>query len=184
MIYKLVYIPDNMVEKVKFILLKNIDGIEIRKYPELILATVENIDENNEFGLLFNYISGNNKTQKKIPMTSPVITSEKIKMTAPVISKNRYMAFIMPSDFNKDSIPLPMNPNVKIRVQPEKILAVIKFGGYATNNKIESNTAKLIKVLDSHKINIVDEPFLMRYNSPFAPGFIRKNEIAVEVQYN
>jgi hypothetical protein len=172
-----------MVEKVKYTILKNIDGIELRKYPKLILAVVENNDENNEFGLLFNYISGNNKTQKKIPMTSPVITSEKIKMTAPVISKNNYMAFIMPSDYDKDNIPIPQNPNVAIKTQKEKIYAVIKFGGYATNPKIESNKAKLINMLESQKIKIVGDPVLMRYNSPFAPGFIRKNEIAIEIEY-
>ncbi len=172
-----------MVEKVKYKIIKNINDIEIRKYPELILAVVEGNEENNEFGLLFNYISGNNKTQKKIDMTAPVITSEKIKMTAPVITQKNYMAFVMPSIYTKDTIPTPLNPEIKIKIEPERILAVLRFSGYATKNKIERYKEKLIFELKSHNIKIKNDPILMRYNSPFAPGFIRRNEIAVEINY-
>ena len=172
-----------MVEKVKYGVLKNINDVEIRKYPELILAIVEGIDEDNQFGLLFNYISGDNKTKNKIKMTAPVITSEKIKMTAPVITQKNYMAFIMPSIYTKDTVPTPLNPKVKIKIEHEKIFAVIRFSGYATNNKIEKYKEKLINKLKSHNIKLVGEPVLMRYNSPFAPGFIRRNEVAIEIIY-
>jgi hypothetical protein len=176
-----------MVEKVKYEIITRINDIEFRKYPEIILAVVEGDNDNNEFSILFNYISGNNKTQKKIEMTAPVITHdnrpEKIKMTAPVITQSNYMAFVMPSAYNKDTIPIPVNPKVKIKVQPERTLAVFRFSGYSTKNKIDSNREKLLKELKAHDIKSVGEPILMRYNSPFAPGFIRRNEIAVEVLY-
>jgi hypothetical protein len=176
-----------MVEKVKYEIIKNINNIEIRKYPEIILAVVEGTNDNSEFSLLFDYISGNNKSQQKIEMTAPVITPEnrpeKIKMTAPVITQSNYMAFVMPSVYKKNTIPIPANPRVKIKVQQERTLAVLKFGGYATKNKIGSKREILLKELKVKKIETLGEPILMRYNSPFAPGFIRKNEIAVEVVY-
>ena len=172
-----------MVEKVKYKIIEKINDIEIRKYPEIILAVVEDNNENNEFALLFNYISGNNKTQKKIDMTAPVITSEKIKMTAPVITQKNYMAFIMPSIYNKDNIPTPLNPDVKIKSVPEKILAVIRFSGYATKNKIDKYQEKLINELKANNIKVKGDLILMRYNSPFAPGFIRRNEIGIEIIY-
>ena len=176
-----------MVEKVKYEIIKRIDDIEFRKYPEIILAVVEGNNDNSEFGLLFDYISGNNKSQEKIEMTAPVITPEnrpeKIKMTAPVITQSNYMAFVMPSTYDKETIPIPVNPRVKIKVQTERTLAVLKFGGYATKNKINTNKEKLLKSLEVHEVKALGEPILMRYNSPFAPGFIRRNEIAVEVIY-
>jgi hypothetical protein len=172
-----------MVEKVKYDIIDKINDIEIRKYPELILAVVEEYNENNEFGLLFNYISGNNKAQKKIEMTAPVITSEKIKMTAPVITQKNYMAFIMPSIYNKDTIPIPLNPKVKIKIEHERILAVIRFSGYANTNRVDKNQKKLFEALRFNNIKIKGDPILMRYNSPFAPGFIRRNEIGVEIIY-
>jgi effector-binding domain-containing protein len=169
-----------VVEKVKYTVIKKIENIEIREYPELILAFVENINDNG-FGLLFNYISGYNKTNEKIKMTAPVINSEKIEMTSPVISKGDYMAFIMPSVYNEKNIPAPIDSNVKIKTIPKRKLAVIRFGGYSNIKKIKKYEERLFNVLKSNNIKIKGDPLLMRYNSPFAPTFIRRNEIGVEI---
>ena len=170
-----------MVEKVRYSVIKKIDNIEIREYPELILAFVENMNDNKAFELLFNYISGYNKTNEKIKMTAPVINSEKIEMTSPVISKENFMAFIMPSSYDEDSIPTPLDPNVKIKTESKRKLAVIKFGGYSTIKKIKKYESRLFQVLKSNDIKIKGDPLLMRYNSPFAPSFIRRNEIGFEI---
>jgi len=173
-----------MVEKVIYSILKRINKIEIRQYPKIILAFVDGYNDIRAFGLLFNYISGNNKKQERIKMTAPVINSEKIEMTAPVISQNNYMAFIMPSKYNKNNIPKPLDENVKIKIQPERKLAVLKFSGYTTDTKINKFKEELLTILKSNNIKIKGEPILMRYNSPFAPPFIRRNEIGVEINYD
>jgi len=172
-----------MVEKVRYTVIEKMNDFEIRKYPELVLALVEG-DGDRAFGILFNYISGNNKIQEKIKMTAPVINSKKIEMTTPVISKDDYMAFIMPSKYNKNSIPIPVDENVKIKIEPERKLAVIRFSGYTSKNKIKKFKEKLLLELKSNNIKIKGEPLLMRYNSPFAPPFIRRNEIGVEIDYD
>ncbi len=171
-----------MVQKVKYSILKRINNIEIRQYPKIILALVDGYNDDRAFGLLFNYISGNNKKQEKIKMTAPVINSEKIEMTTPVISKNNYMAFIMPSKYDKNNIPKPLDENIKLKIQPSRKLAVIKFGGYTTEKKIIRFKKELLTSLKSNNIEIKGEPVLMRYNSPFAPPFIRRNEIGVEIK--
>ena len=170
-----------MVEIASYENLKKINGIEIRKYPKMLLAVVEGYKDDSGFNLLFNYISGDNKTQKKIPMTAPVITSEKIPMTAPVITKDDFMAFVLPSFYNEDTVPLPLNPEVKIKVQPEKIYAVLRFSGRTLRNRVQKQIQKLTEVLKNQNIRIKDAPILMRYNSPFTPGFLRRNEIAIEI---
>ena len=171
-----------MVKKVNYKVLKKIDNVEIRKYPKIILAVVEGYEGDSGFSLLFNYISGNNKIKKQIKMTAPVITSEKIPMTAPVISKKDYMAFVLPSSYNKDTVPVPSNPEVNINHQPEKTLAVLRFSGKTSRKKVEKQIEKLLEILKNNNIQIIDDPILMRYNSPFAPGFLRRNEVAVEIK--
>jgi hypothetical protein len=170
-----------MVEKASYLILKKIGEVEIRKYPKMILAVVDGYEGDSGFNYLFNYISGENKTQKKIAMTAPVITSEKIPMTAPVISKKEYMAFVLPSYYNEKSVPIPLDSNVKIKVQQEKIFAVLRFSGRTSKKLVEKQKEKLYEILKNNKIQIIDNLILMRYNSPFAPGFIRRNEVAVEI---
>ena len=170
-----------MVEKAKYEIVKKFDTIEIRKYPELLLAIVEGYRRDSGFSLLFNYISGNNKPQKKISMTAPVITSEKIKMTAPVITGSEYMAFVMPEAYSIDTIPQPNDSRVNIKKRPEKTYAVIRFSGVTNKKRIDKYSKQLFSEIDKLKLKTKGEPILMRYNSPFAPGFIRRNELAIEL---
>lgn len=171
-----------MTQEVPFTLVKKIDQIEIRKYPELILAVVEGSSDDSGFRLLFQYISGENRTRHRIAMTAPVITSEKIAMTAPVITKKDYMAFALPSSYTKETTPLPTNSAVEIEIQPEKEMAVSRFNGRTPHVRVEKFIQHLITTLQNKNISVIGEPVLMRYNSPFTPGFLRRNEVAVEIE--
>jgi hypothetical protein len=172
-----------MTQQIPYEVLKKIEDIEIRQYPEVLFAVVQNNNNDSGFSLLFQYISGENKTRRKIEMTAPVITSEKITMTAPVITGKNYMAFALPSSYNKETAPIPTNPAVKIEIQKEKTMAVLQFGGRTNEMKVQKNIQKLFTTLKKHTFQIKSEPVLMRYNSPFTPGFLRRNEVAVEIHY-
>jgi hypothetical protein len=170
-----------MTQQVPYKVLKKIEDIEIRQYPEVIFAVVEDNNNDSGFGLLFQYISGENKTRRKIAMTAPVITSEKITMTAPVITGKNYMAFALPSSYNKETVPIPTNTAVKIELHQEKTMAVLQFSGRTNETKVQKNIQKLMATLMNHTMQMKSEPVLMRYNSPFTPGFLRRNEVAVEI---
>jgi len=170
-----------MVEKATYDVIKKIDNVEIRNYPKMMLASVKEYDGNEAFELLFNYISGYNTSRRKISMTAPVITSEKIPMTAPVLSQDNYMAFIMPSSYDESTIPKPRSQKVNLEIQQKRKIAAIRFGGRTSNKKTEKRISGLLLVLKNHKIKTKGEPFLMRYNSPFAPGFMRRNEVAIQI---
>jgi hypothetical protein len=172
-----------MTQQVPYEVLKKIGDIEIRQYPEVIFAVVEDNSSDSGFGQLFQYISGENKTRRKIAMTAPVITSEKITMTAPVITGKNYMAFALPSSYNKETVPIPTNPAVKIETQKEKTMAILQFSGRTNETKVQKNIQKLMTTLKNHTMQVKSEPVLMRYNSPFTPGFLRRNEVAVEIHY-
>ena len=170
-----------MVKKVDYEILKTIAKVEIRKYPKLLLATVKGLEDNDAFSLLFDYISGSNQKRQRVEMTAPVLTSEKIEMTAPVISSESKMSFVMPAKFTIDNLPKPNNPQVKIEESPGAKMAMIRFKGYARPKDVEKFKAELLSVLARNNIKTEGEPVLMRYNSPFAPGFMRRNEVGIKI---
>jgi hypothetical protein len=128
-----------MVEKANYTVLKRIGEVEIRRYPDLILAstTSKYVDDNNAFSILAGYIFGGNKVRSKIPMTAPVITSERIAMTSPVITKqgeNQHtMSFVMPSKYSLKTLPKPNSNKVKIDVQKRRIVAVLRINSNHRN---------------------------------------------------
>jgi hypothetical protein len=156
--------------------------IEFRHYPELVLATVDTTEDNAGFNLLFAYISGSNKPQEKIPMTAPVITSQKIPMTAPVVSDAATMSFVMPAGSKREDIPDPLDSRVRIVTIPERDIAVIRFTGYASPQEVDAVTSRLQEGLKNERIGTAGQPFLMRYDSPWTPGFLRRNEVGIEIQ--
>jgi hypothetical protein len=155
--------------------------IEFRHYPELVLATVDTAGDDAGFNLLFAYISGSNKPREKIPMTSPVITSQKIPMTAPVVSDAASMSFVMPAGTTRDNIPDPLDSRVRIVTISERDIAVIRFSGYAPPEDVDAVTSRLREGLKNEGIVTTGLPFLMRYDSPWTPGFLRRNEVAIEI---
>jgi hypothetical protein len=145
-------------------------AIEIREYDPQIRATSQMGQENRSFGVLSEYIFGNNDR------------SEQIGMTAPVVTHRDRMSFIMPKRYNLESLPKPLNDQIEIdQVQKCKV-AVIRFSGFTSPKKMDEEAEKLLMALESNEIRTKGEPFLMRYNPPWTLPFLRRNEVAVEVK--
>jgi hypothetical protein len=115
-------------------------------------------------------------------MTAPVITSQKIPMTSPVVSNATSMSFVMPAGKTRDEIPDPLDNRVRIVTLPEREVAVIRFTGYASPQEVDAVTLRLQDGLKMAKIETVGQPFLMRYDSPWTPGFLRRNEVGIEIK--
>jgi hypothetical protein len=158
-----------MVEQANYTVQKKLDDIEFREYPEILLATVSGMHDDSSFDILFNYIAGSNRASKKI------------SMTAPVISNDRFFTFVLPSSYSVETVPKPTDGRINIHVQPPKIFAVLRFNGKASEGQIAKMGAKLLETLARHNVKTRGDVFLMRYNSPFAPGFMRRNEVGIEV---
>ena len=171
-----------MVETAPYEESGRIGDVEFRKYPALMIASVRGVSENEAFGFLFRYISGRNRTKKKIAMTAPVITSETIAMTAPVISDEATMSFVMPGAYSLDDLPEPVDAEVQIREIPHREVAVIRFRGTADEAAVAGMTRRLMEILRENSITVAGTPFLMRYNPPFIPGIFRRNEVGVEIR--
>jgi hypothetical protein len=181
------------IETLKYGVIKKNKNIEIRKYPEYIQAETEvkDVDYRSAIGkgfqILAGYIFGDNMSQKKIDMTSPVKTSrsEKIAMTTPVkISgvDTFDIAFMMPSIYTLDTLPVPNDKRIKIReIKPEK-LAVIRFSGFFNQKKIENNLILLKEYLKNENIKTEKGFIIAGYNPPWIPGFLARNEVMIKIK--
>ncbi len=176
-----------MVETIKYEIIRKIGKVEIRHYPRVIIAKVDN-SVSDSFGLLFRFISGQNRQKEKVKMTSPVVSqdsSQEIKMTSPVFSEFSsmgYMAFVMPAEFTLETTPQPMDNRVKIEELPARTVAVLRFSGSWSEDHFESKTRELFDELSKAGIKTRGGVFAMLYNPPFIPSFLRRNEVAIEME--
>jgi hypothetical protein len=171
----------------KYEITRRIGKVEIRRYPRIIIAKVDN-SVSDSFGLLFRFISGENRQKEKVKMTSPVVSqdsSQEIRMTSPVFSEfstEGYMAFVMPTEFTLETTPQPLDNRVKIEKLPPRAVAVLRFSGSWSENHFKAKTKELLDELSKAGIKTKDGVFAMLYNPPFIPSFLRRNEVAVEIE--
>jgi hypothetical protein len=168
-----------MVEQAKYEILKKIGKIEIRRYPRLVIARVDGYGDGG-FNLLFRFITGNNRQKSDIVMTAPVV-SEEIAMTAPVLSEKGSIAFIMPEGYTMETTPEPLDDRVKIVEVPERVIAAHKFSGRWSNSIFKKKTKELLVEIENARLKVAGQVFSMRYNGPFTPWFLRRNEVAVPI---
>jgi hypothetical protein len=183
-------------ETPKFKILKSSGKCELRSYAKSITASVlvdatEHGSAGSEaFGVLADYIFGNNTSRASIAMTAPVasqqLSSEKIAMTAPVSSSQtktgQYsVSFTMPSSYSLSSLPKPNSSKVIIASREPYQAVVIKFSGYTSEAKINKKSAELKAWADSINLAANGPISVLRYDAPYKPGFLRHNEISIQV---
>jgi hypothetical protein len=181
------------IEEPVFTVLESKGDFELRKYPSFIVAEtyVEgNFEEvgSEGFRRLADYIGGKNKKRSSISMTAPVSQtseSEKIAMTAPVSQKqegNRWrITFVMPSKYSLENLPEPDDDRIKITKEQPKIVAVIRYSGTWGKKRYTDHETKLTEWIAEKGWKTVGEPLWARYDPPFMPWFLRRNEIMIPV---
>lgn len=180
-------------EEAPYTLLKSDDIFELRDYPPQILAEIIVDGDlkgagNKAFRPLFRYISGDNKSRKKITMTAPVSQEqegEKIAMTAPVsqqsIQGKWAVSFMMPASLTMETLPVPDDPKIKLRQVPGRRVAAVRYSGSWSEEKYLLNKDKLEKWIKDNRYTVTGEPIWARYNPPFTLWFMRRNEILIPV---
>jgi len=185
------------LEEPKYSVLKEYENFEIRNYDSYLVAEVDiegsyNKTGNEAFRILAGYIFGDNQSSTKMNMTAPVESeaiqpSERMNMTAPVFSNknvNGYTyRFVMESKYTQETLPVPNNSKIRITEIKDRVMAVISFSGRWSQKNFEKHEQILVNDLKNEGIGVASEAIYARYNAPFTPWFLRRNEIMFEIEY-
>ena len=180
-------------EEAKYRLIERDGDFELRQYqPQIVAETLVEGDfqevGNIGFRRLFDYISGKNRKKQSLPMTAPVsqeAASEKIPMTAPVnqerVGEKWRITFLMPARYSLENLPEPLDPQIKLTEIPGRLIAAFKYSGTWGRERYEEREKRLKKLIRQKGLKIVGEPVFARYNPPFMPWFLRRNEVLIPV---
>jgi hypothetical protein len=185
--------PAGAIEEAAYSIVESHGELELRDYEDRILVetVVEGtFDEagNRAFRRLFNYISGDNRSRTKIDMTAPVTQeahSEKIEMTAPVTQEagdgGWRIAFLLPSSYSWDTAPEPTDERVSLRLVPGRRMAAIRFSGRWGEPRFLEHEERLRDFIAAQGLEITGETEYARYDPPFKPWFLRRNEVLIPI---
>ncbi len=166
------------IETYPYKIVNQYDKFEVRSYEATLFTSVKLSSHKYEessskgFRILAGYIFGGNERNEKISMTSPVSMSLEDSMT---------MMFMVPKNLRKEELPKPNESLIEFKEVPAKKMAVISFGGWANNEKIEKYKLRLIEYLKTEGIQYTNRFYFFGYNSPYET-FNRKNEVVVELK--
>jgi hypothetical protein len=177
------------IEEPKYTVVRQYDGFEIREYASYLVAEVvvpgpAEEAGNQGFRILAGYIFGKNKGERKIAMTAPVAQAPapaRIEMTAPVTQAaadgGYVVQFTMPGEYTLETLPEPLDPQVKLREVPGGRFAVIRYSGTWSERNYTEHLEKLERGVAAAGLRTKGSPIYSRYNAPFVPWFMRRNEI-------
>ena len=177
------------IEEPQYTVVRQHDGFEIREYAPYLVAEVlvpgpAEEAGNQGFRILAGYIFGKNQGERKISMTAPVAQTPapaRVEMTAPVTqaaADGGYLVqFTMPSEYTLETLPEPLDPQVKLRSVSGGRFAVIRYSGSWSESNYTEHMEKLERGVEAAGLRTTGAPIYSRYNAPFVPWFMRRNEI-------
>jgi hypothetical protein len=185
--------PALAIEEPDYEVLERMGDFELRRYDSYIVAETlveESFDDagNEGFRRLFAYISGQNRKKASISMTAPISQEEgyeEIAMTAPVNQQREAgkwrVTFMMPSEYTLETLPEPLDERVKLKKVESRLVAAFRYSGTWSRNRYEKRREKLESLIQERGLTPVGEPVFARYNPPFMPWFLRRNEVLITV---
>ena len=173
---------------------------EVRTYGPRVVAQTEVAGTweqagNEGFRRLAGYIFGKNKGRAKLAMTAPVgqrsegsereSESTKLAMTAPVGQVRNgdlwTITFTMPANETLATLPEPDDNRVVLRESPPVRVAVVRFRGRWDPERMQERSLALRNWAQQQSLPVLGEPEVNRYDPPFMPWFLRRNEVWLQV---
>ncbi len=164
------------------------NNVEIRRYAAYVVAEVLITGPaaeagNQAFPILAGYIFGKNRGECKFAMTAPVTQTspKKFAMTEPVTQSaadgGTLVRFVLPTGVTLAAAPEPVDERVKLREVAGHTLAAIRYSGLWSQGNDDKHFEQLGAALQAAKLTWAGEPVVARYNAPWTPWFLRRNEL-------
>lgn len=171
----------NKTESQKYTVILKDNDFEIRFYPSTTVAKINSNAKTYKelsgsgFRKLAGYIFGGNDENKNISMTSPVHMNINDSISS--------MSFVMPSSYSKENLPKPNDSSIIIEKTQDEYLAVLQFGGFASDEDLQIYSDKLRHILSEKGIISYGNTRFLGYNPPYQL-LKRRNEIIISVNWN
>lgn len=172
------------------------DGdIEVRAYEPMLMAVTDvegSYDDAISAGFrrIAGFIFGDNVSQDKVAMTAPVSAepkSQKIDMTAPVTATSGEagtwrISFMMPSEYTRDTLPVPTDNQVEIVEIPGRRLAVLSFSGSIMGEVPTEEIERLEGWMRAQGLTPAGPAVIAQFDPPWKLWFMRRNEVQIPIQ--
>jgi hypothetical protein len=171
------------LDEPEFEVIEQTDAFELRAYKPFVVAETRvdgDFDEvgSRAFRSLVSYIQGDNQGGRNLPMTAPV-NQQRVGGDSEV---TWLFQFVMPKEYVLQMLPQPMDEGVTLRQIPARLVAARRYSGGWGEQKYRYNEQALLEALQREGLVPVGTPIFARYNAPFVPWFLRRNEVLVDVE--
>ena len=185
--------PGHAIEEPAYEVTAKLGEVEVRQYPayavaEVVLTGSARETGNKAFRILAGYIFGKNKSDKQLAMTAPVTqipmapaAAGQAATASGATGDNYLVQFVLPKDISVERAPPPLDPRIVLREEPPRRVAVIRYAGLWSDANYNTHLAALQETLRSAGVQWSGAPIYSRYNPPFTPWFLRRNEIWLEL---
>lgn len=161
--------------------LKHPSGLELRTYQPYMVAETqvaaafEGVSD-AAYPPLVSYVTGRNGTGRKVPMRAPVRQQQ-----IPGDEGLWRVQFVMPWEYLASMLPPPGDASVTLMQVPAQVLAVRRYRGGWGEARWREEEAALLAAIEAAGLDPIGAPIFARYNPSFVPGFLRRNEVMIEV---
>ena len=153
---------------------------EVRKYAPLHIAQTTVQGDFSQslrtgFRRIANYIFGGNAQNQSIAMTAPVVSTMPNSGAIDIF-------FVLPSAYDLQTLPKPNSSDVILQKENWQEVAIYRFGGWATEERVQLMQKKLQEILDQKGFQVIGTWRVAQYNPPYTPPPFRHNELMVQIQ--
>ena len=171
-----------MTEHQPYDVIREHPDFELRRYPDHVVAETRVTGSfegagNSSFRRLVGYIGGRNTDSRKVAMTAPVVQETEDEAAGRFV-----VGFVLPADLDRDNAPDPTDPSVHLRAVPEQTAAALRFSGRWTQERYDEHARRLLAALDAAGLEVVGPVRFARFDPPWTPWFLRRNEVVVPVR--
>ena len=157
-------------------------GFELRRYPAHVVAEVETTGSfesagNSGFRPLVGYI-----TSGGVAMTAPVLQQARDEVADVTSAQVFLVSFVMPDGADVASLPVPRDSRVVVREVPEQTAAASRFTGRWTAGSFRRQAAALRSDVAAAGWQPDGPLRWARFDPPWTPWFLRRNEVVLPVR--
>lgn len=163
----------------QFTLIHRDAAFEVRSYPKTTFAEVTKTGTVREavrkgFCALADYIFAKDGTHERIAMTSPVLFQP--------LGKSWTTRFVLPEEYTADTAPQPHNKGVRLTEERSRKVAVLTVDGAPEEKEWYAAARELRQKMKKAGYRGLDSAWYARYDAPWVPGFLRRNEVMITVE--